>query len=349
MKKLPTRSIVITLCVAMILPMTTFARHNERDDNDRWDYGGVDRDDLDDDIVKKIPIPILFGVDYEDLDANFGDPRDGGAREHEGQDIFAPEGTPIVSPTEAIVISVGEGGNAGKYVYTANPGGETFRFMHLFETADLERGDELKVGDYIGQVGDTGNAKGAGYHLHFEMRDEDNEAQDPYPRLEDEFTLKEKVSFLADIFKDIRNDDEYAEFLVEEFTTDLKEAVRQGYKLPAPLTEALEDKGIVSQATAEEQLRTVLRKLPEALAVELKETAQGPAVILLQMYFIYTTDGPARATLAAAGPTGYYGPATKAVVLEYQTTHKIVPTGIYDAATRNHMMKNDTFTLTLGK
>src|SRR5690606_7842118 len=55
-------------------------------------------DDLDNDPVKKMAIPILFGVTVSDLAPNFGDPRDGGGRTHEGLDIMAPEGTPIVSP-----------------------------------------------------------------------------------------------------------------------------------------------------------------------------------------------------------------------------------------------------------
>jgi peptidoglycan LD-endopeptidase LytH len=346
MKKLPTYTLVAILGISLVIPSVSFARHN--DDEGRG-YDDIDRDDLDDDIVKKIPIPILFGLEYEDIRSDFGDPRDGGARQHEGQDMFAPEGTPLVSPTDAIVLSVGSGGNAGNFVYTANPGGESFRYMHLKDLPNLERGDELKAGDYIGTVGDTGNAKGTPFHLHFEMRDDKNEAQDPYPRLKGEFTLKQKMSFLSDIFKGVKNDDDYAEFLVENFTTEFKEAVREGYKLPTVVKEALSDKGIVSQANAEASLRAILRKLPEALKLELKEGSQGSTVILLQIYLIYTTDGPARDKLAAAGPTGFYGPATKAVVTEYQTANKIAETGVYDTATRNHMLKNDTFVLNTAK
>jgi len=45
-----------------------------------------------------LPIPILLGVSVTNLTRNFGDPRDGGARTHEGLDIMAPQDTPIVSP-----------------------------------------------------------------------------------------------------------------------------------------------------------------------------------------------------------------------------------------------------------
>lgn len=136
---------------------------------------------LDDEIVKYLPVPV-FGVEVSELTKNFGDPRDGGDRMHEGLDILAPKGTPVVSPTEAVVTRVGNGGSSGLYVRTANPGGETFVYMHLSDFADdLEAGDVLEVGDIIGYVGNTGNAAGGPTHLHFEIRK--GKALDPYPRL----------------------------------------------------------------------------------------------------------------------------------------------------------------------
>jgi murein DD-endopeptidase MepM/ murein hydrolase activator NlpD len=153
---------------------------------------------LDDDIVEEIPIPVL-SVSYSKLWPDFGAPRGGGTRKHQGQDIFAPYRTPIVSPTEAVVTRIGNGESAGIYVYTANPGGEVFAYMHLDEVApNLKRGDVLKAGDLIGFMGDTGNAKGTPYHLHFEIRD-GRRAVDPYPRLTGSFTPEEQLKILAAI------------------------------------------------------------------------------------------------------------------------------------------------------
>lgn len=136
---------------------------------------------LDEDIVENLPIPVL-GVMLSQLTKNFGDPRDGGERTHQGLDILAPKETPVVSPTDAVVTRVGEGGSSGLYVRTANPGGETFVYMHLSDFADdLEAGDILEPGDLIGYVGNTGNAAGGPTHLHFEIRK--GAALDPYPRL----------------------------------------------------------------------------------------------------------------------------------------------------------------------
>src|SRR3990167_9066008 len=50
--------------------------------------------------ISSLPIPILFGVGLGNFSPNFGDPRDGGARLHEGEDIMAVKGTPIVFPKD---------------------------------------------------------------------------------------------------------------------------------------------------------------------------------------------------------------------------------------------------------
>ena len=65
-------------------------------------------------------MPVLFGVGIRNISPNFGDPRSGG-RTHEGEDIMAVKGTPIISPTSAVVLRVGTGSTEGNYVYTANP------------------------------------------------------------------------------------------------------------------------------------------------------------------------------------------------------------------------------------
>lgn len=161
---------------------------------------------LDDDEVEDLPIPILLGISQPQLTENFGDPRDGGARSHEGLDIIAPRGSFIASPTDAVVVKVGTGSSAGKYVTTANPGGETFTYMHLDGFADgIKAGKVLKPGGLIGYVGDTGNAKGGVPHLHFEIR-ENRKAMDPYPRLTKEFTTKERIATLTIILKQLQDE-----------------------------------------------------------------------------------------------------------------------------------------------
>lgn len=292
--------------------------------------------DLDNDEVEELYIPVLFGVTLKAMSPNFGDDRDGGSRTHEGQDIMAILGTPMVTPTEAVVTSVGTGESAGKYVYTANPGGESFRYMHLDEIADIKAGDVLKAGDYIGTVGNTGNASGGLAHLHFEIKK--GEALDPFPRITKEYTLKEKMVLVVTMFRDLDDEDDMAEFLVDNYTKDFSTALNAGYTLPTPIKSELSKRGIVDVSDLKKQLDTIVNSIPAVLKGELTLGAQGTEVSLLQFYLIYKNTGPAAAVLGAAGSTGYFGPVTAAAVHEYQLEAKISATQIYDAATRLKMM-----------
>lgn len=162
----------------------------------RYRYSDAMRSDiaaLGSTIVSEVPVPVV-GISLSELTKNFGDPRSDG-RTHEGLDIIAPHSTPVASPTNAVVTSTGNGASSGIYVRTANPGGETFVYMHLSKiSSGIERGKVLKRGDIIGYVGNTGNASGGGAHLHFEIRK--NGAQDPFPRLTSVFTADEQTNII---------------------------------------------------------------------------------------------------------------------------------------------------------
>jgi murein DD-endopeptidase MepM/ murein hydrolase activator NlpD len=207
------RAAVLVLAFAFLAaPFPSFASHNDDDDDNyrsyRSGYSSTVRraiDKLDDDPVEDLPIPV-FGVKLASISPDFGDPRDGGSRTHQGQDILALEGSFVVSPTEAVVTRTGKGATEGNYVYTAGPGGETFAYMHLHHVASgVKAGTVLDAGDLIGFVGDTGNAKGGPPHLHFEVR-EGRKATDPYPRLTGAFTKSQIVSMLTDIIRVLKKE-----------------------------------------------------------------------------------------------------------------------------------------------
>ncbi|MEJ0053948.1 MAG: peptidoglycan DD-metalloendopeptidase family protein [bacterium] len=275
-------------------------------------------DALDDDPVKNLPIPVLLGVSLVDITPNFGDPRDGGARKHEGEDILAPKDDYIVSPTDAVVTSMGTGSSAGNYVYTANPGDETFAYMHLDKFAEgLKRGSVLKKGDLIGYVGDTGDAKGGVTHLHFEIR-HGRTATDPFPRLAREFTLDERIDAVEDALKDAddEDEDEDAEMLVRNYRGTFLGALALGMNLPSAIDDALEAAGNTAVTTS-----TFYRDLIVG--------ARGSDVTALQAFLIGKNSGPGARALAAAGATGYFGPVTQAALAEYQVANGIAPAAGY--------------------
>ncbi len=311
--------------LVLLVPSYTFASHRST--------SRINTSSLGSEIVDDLAIPILFGVTLDDIEPNFGDPRDGGARSHEGQDIMAPRGTPIVSPTKAIVTSFGLGESAGRYVYTANPGGESFRYMHLQSIADIKVGDKLAAGDFIGTVGDSGNAQGAGTHLHFEVRD-GREAIDPFPRLTKEFSFKEQMSFLDDVFDKVSDPGDYAELLVEQYPSELRRALNEGYDLPRVLVNELKSENITSNVSIQQQLDALIDTIPRMFTRTLKEGESGVEVALLQIYLQYRAPDKAGVALRAAGITSYFGTATRDAVIAYQIQQKLEPTGEFDKATR---------------
>lgn len=280
---------------------------------------------LDDDPVEEIPIPIMFGLALKSIYSDFGDGRDGGDRQHEGQDLLAPRGTPIASPTDAVVVRTGNGSSSGITVTTRNPGGESFIYMHLDDIAEgVKAGTVLEPGDIIGFVGDTGNAKGGVTHLHFEIRD-GRKATDPYPRFDREFTLKERIDGVEKYLKELDNDDaeDWAKELVTSWRSIFVQASLAGIELPDEVQDAL---GSVTASTATRDLTL---------------GSQGDDVIALQAALIALDSGPAAKSLATAGATGYFGTMTQSALAEYQREKGIAPSsGYYGPLTRAYMAAN---------
>lgn len=110
--------------------------------------------------------PIQGSFTYGD---GFGAPRPGGRR-HQGQDMAADQGTPVVSPRPGTVTTRGyQGGGAGYYLVIADADNDlSYVFMHLEEgSLRVAEGDGVGRGERIANVGSTGSSTGP--HLHFEI------------------------------------------------------------------------------------------------------------------------------------------------------------------------------------
>jgi murein DD-endopeptidase MepM/ murein hydrolase activator NlpD len=131
----------------------------------------------------EVPVPV-DGVRTRAIADTWGAARDAGRR-HEGTDVFAPRGTAVLSATRGVVLRIGETGIGGRQVWVTGPGGERHYYAHLEGWADgLHVGQRIAAGDVLGQVGDTGNARGTPPHLHYGIYGEGG-ALNPYPRLRD--------------------------------------------------------------------------------------------------------------------------------------------------------------------
>ncbi|MEA2310606.1 MAG: hypothetical protein QOE28_574 [Solirubrobacteraceae bacterium] len=128
--------------------------------------------------------PYSFGGD----DARFGAARNGHI--HQGQDIIAAEGTPVVTPVAGVVYwRAYQAGGAGYYVVVRGDDGNDYVFMHFQAGSTLvDKGQRVAAGQQLANIGATGDAQGP--HLHFEIwpdgwySSKDSHPIDPLPALQ---------------------------------------------------------------------------------------------------------------------------------------------------------------------
>jgi murein DD-endopeptidase MepM/ murein hydrolase activator NlpD len=115
-------------------------------------------------------LPVLafpvHGRGEKDIGSGFGDARDGGRRSHHGIDIFAPRGTPVVAAAPGTVHRVETTPVGGKVVWMRDTLGNRLYYAHL-DSQHVSAGIVVDMGDTLGFVGNTGNARTTPPHLHF--------------------------------------------------------------------------------------------------------------------------------------------------------------------------------------
>jgi murein DD-endopeptidase MepM/ murein hydrolase activator NlpD len=107
--------------------------------------------------------PIRGPHGYGESGAGFG-----GGRGHQGHDVFAACGTPLVAARGGVVKFEQYHSRAGHYiVIDGEETGVDYAYMHLRDASPVDVGDRVRTGEPIGYVGDTGSASAC--HLHIEM------------------------------------------------------------------------------------------------------------------------------------------------------------------------------------
>ena len=148
-------------------------------------------------VLRRITVPVEGSFSYSD---DFGDPRSGG-RTHQGNDLVAPKGRPLLAAADARVrrIHVDNGDGEGNTLVLRDADGWDYVYIHINNdtpgTDDganpLEHafgpgiavGARVKAGQVVAFAGDSGNAEGTSSHLHFEIHQPDGAAVNPYPSL----------------------------------------------------------------------------------------------------------------------------------------------------------------------
>jgi len=138
--------------------------------------------------MRGLIVPVR-GLSNADLSDNWGAARSEGRR-HQGIDIMAPHGAPVVAAADGEIARLWDSELGGVTIYQTDESGELiYYYAHLDARADdLQEGDRVRQGDVIGYVGATGNATTP--HLHFEIQRVSDvvrwwrgDAINPYPYL----------------------------------------------------------------------------------------------------------------------------------------------------------------------
>ncbi len=141
--------------------------------------------------------PVLGPTRFDD---SFGDGRLAGTTEqhwHEGCDVVAAAGTPMVAVDDGVLTSFGGadplGGNS---VILTAASGYWYYYAHLSAFAPgLKQGDAVKAGQVIGLVGATGDAMAP--HLHFEIHDPTGQVLDAYGLLKAAWVARQSLLWMG--------------------------------------------------------------------------------------------------------------------------------------------------------
>jgi murein DD-endopeptidase MepM/ murein hydrolase activator NlpD len=147
--------------------------------------------------VPNILFPIVGKTTYQN---DFGDPR--GSHRHQGNDLMAKRGSPVVAVEAGKVRIYRKSASAGCMLYLYGASGTVYYYIHLND--DLTAKDDnratncrvgvayakglkndmrVRAGALIGYVGNSGDARGIYPHLHFELHPKGKGARSPYKRL----------------------------------------------------------------------------------------------------------------------------------------------------------------------
>jgi murein DD-endopeptidase MepM/ murein hydrolase activator NlpD len=121
---------------------------------------------------------------------DFNAPRDGGRR-HKGFDVTARCGTPLAAATTGVITKRAYDRKLdGNFIVIRGLGERRkYWYAHMIHPSRFHKGDLVHVGQIVGQVGETGNARTVGCHLHFEIHVDGRPVNpEPYLRAWDRYS-----------------------------------------------------------------------------------------------------------------------------------------------------------------
>ena len=140
--------------------------------------------------------PPIRGFALAAVRSGFGAPRDGGARDHHGIDIFRPRGTPVLASADGYVW-LDETARGGRVVWLRDHRTRRNIYYAHLDSWAVSSGADVRVGDVLGYVGNTGNARTTPPHLHFGVYERG--PTDPAPYLQRDDPPPQAVTAATDV------------------------------------------------------------------------------------------------------------------------------------------------------
>jgi murein DD-endopeptidase MepM/ murein hydrolase activator NlpD len=107
------------------------------------------------------------------------------AHTHQGTDIFAPQGTPLLATSRGVIARKGQAVLGGNKLWLVGEDGTQYYYAHLSAFVEgVEDGTVVEAGQIIGFVGNTGNALTTPAHVHFEIHPGGGGPINPFPTLD---------------------------------------------------------------------------------------------------------------------------------------------------------------------
>lgn len=176
----------------------------------------------------------------------WGDARDAGARSHEGIDIFSPFRTPAIAAADGYIRTVGVNNLGGKVIFLHPRDKDYVLYYAHLDSQMVEQGQDVRAGDTIGLVGNTGNARTTPPHLHFGIYS-NRGAIDPLPFVkrdrEEAKSISVSLDRIADTVRSEKNtmlyvmpDEKSSKLPLSEVNTllQVKAATDTWYKVQLP-------------------------------------------------------------------------------------------------------------------
>lgn len=191
----------------------------------------------------------------QNIGSVFGDSRDGGRRRHEGIDIFAAKGTPVVAAADGTVGRVGNNRLGGKVVWMRPKNHNINLYYAHLDSQLVSSGQVVRQGDTLGLMGNTGNAITTPPHLHFGIYATGG-AVDPLPFVRPGKDNPSRISSNAARIADTVRLNANHQGVVRHTPLRVEAALRNGYRAVTP-----DDKKVFVTQQQVTQLSTSLRAL----------------------------------------------------------------------------------------